>query len=495
MLPSVADLLRLSDFACAALRTTFTASGFDAQLVREAESYSPGMLRGPRLPLIRWWLERRDGPGAALARLFAFDDTLDEPTASRILGARLFDELIAAGVLARSSGGITSQYLLLPIQNGLFVLSDRLGRDPDAVMGPGGGTEHLGSLVPSGFSGSALDIGCGAGTLALIAARRGAARSVGVDLNPRAIELARMNARLNALAAEFHAGDGVDPVEGERFDLVLSQPPFVVKPKDHAGATFLFGGPTGDEIPFRFVAAVPRILAAGGRALVLMQSAERDGAPFATRVRAALGDAPVDVLALITRAPPPAVQASVFAGFEDPTLGERYGVIARGYLDTFAELAMEAFDGALIAISARADPSANQSNYTLGLKLSGSYYDSDALELYLRGLALHDAADVVLERASLGLAPHARLARELSTAQDPGEPAAVLRIDFPGIGSIWPLGVGELSVLAAVDGADSVGAALDRLAAGEVTKAPPPKQALLAFVRSALVRGALALRD
>jgi release factor glutamine methyltransferase len=82
----------------------------------------------------------------------------------------------------------------------------------------------LADLVPE-QAGDVLDVGCGAGTLALVAASRGARRAVGVDLSERAIELARFNARLNGVAAEFRAGDLLAPVRGEAFDLVVSQPP------------------------------------------------------------------------------------------------------------------------------------------------------------------------------------------------------------------------------------------------------------------------------
>src|SRR5581483_923772 len=125
---------------------------------------------------------------------------------------------------------LASCFMITPTAPQLWLLSDALAAGRDAVMGPGGGTEHLARLIPQRFGGAALDLGCGAGSLALVAARAGAGRVVGVDINPRAIELARFNARLNGLRADFRAGDGVGPVAGEAFDLVVSQPPFVVRP-------------------------------------------------------------------------------------------------------------------------------------------------------------------------------------------------------------------------------------------------------------------------
>ncbi len=73
----------------------------------------------------------------------------------------------------------------------------------------------------------ALDVGTGSGVGAIFAARLGY-RVVGVDLNPEAVRCARMNVMLNELEArvEIRSGDLFAPVAGDRFDLVLFNPPF-----------------------------------------------------------------------------------------------------------------------------------------------------------------------------------------------------------------------------------------------------------------------------
>jgi methylase of polypeptide subunit release factors len=73
----------------------------------------------------------------------------------------------------------------------------------------------------------ALDLGTGSGIGAIFAARLGY-RVVGVDLNPAAVRCARLNVMLNQLEArvEIRSGDLFAPVAGERFDLVLFNPPF-----------------------------------------------------------------------------------------------------------------------------------------------------------------------------------------------------------------------------------------------------------------------------
>lgn len=64
-----------------------------------------------------------------------------------------------------------------------------------------------------------LDYGCGSGILAIAAARLGAARVAGVDIDPLAVEAARANAERNAVTALF--ADSAEPVAGE-YDVVVA---------------------------------------------------------------------------------------------------------------------------------------------------------------------------------------------------------------------------------------------------------------------------------
>jgi len=64
-----------------------------------------------------------------------------------------------------------------------------------------------------------LDYGCGSGILAIAAARLGAGRVAGVDIDPQAVESARANAERNGVTALF--ADSAEPVAGE-YDLVVA---------------------------------------------------------------------------------------------------------------------------------------------------------------------------------------------------------------------------------------------------------------------------------
>ena len=78
--------------------------------------------------------------------------------------------------------------------------------------------------------GRTLDLGTGNGILALAAAAHSGS-VVATDLNARAREFCVFNAALNGVTnVEFREGSAFEPVRGERFDLILANPPFFVTP-------------------------------------------------------------------------------------------------------------------------------------------------------------------------------------------------------------------------------------------------------------------------
>jgi len=77
------------------------------------------------------------------------------------------------------------------------------------------------ALVDVQFSGRVLDVGCGTGEHALLAAERGA-DALGVDVSPRAIELARAKARERGASVRFEVWDALRLAElGETFDVAV----------------------------------------------------------------------------------------------------------------------------------------------------------------------------------------------------------------------------------------------------------------------------------
>ncbi|UOQ60999.1 methyltransferase [Leucobacter rhizosphaerae] len=176
-------------------------------------------------------------------------------------------------VTIASSAGSTEWWILSD-------LDDQLRRGParpDHVMGVGGATRSLIAQAPLGARGAgaarALDLGTGCGIVALQLAHDTDAAIIATDISERALELARANAALNDVSdrIDFRRGSLFDPVPGERFELILSNPPFVITPRGPGGEIYAYrdGGLTGDDLVAGVVAAAPAHLAPGGTMLCL----------------------------------------------------------------------------------------------------------------------------------------------------------------------------------------------------------------------------------
>ena len=114
-----------------------------------------------------------------------------------------------------------------------------------------------------------LDMGTGSGVCAVFAARH-ARRVVAVDINPAAVRCARINTLLNHLEhkIEVRLGDLFEPVRGERFDLILFNPPFVRgAPRDNRDGAW-----RSNDVAERYAAGLRTHLRPGGTALVLLST-------------------------------------------------------------------------------------------------------------------------------------------------------------------------------------------------------------------------------
>jgi release factor glutamine methyltransferase len=144
-----------------------------------------------------------------------------------------------------------------------------------AVLIPRPETELLVELALASAFSSAADLGTGSGAIALALKRhRPAARVVAVEASAAALALAQRNAVKHALEIELRHGRWLEPLAGERFDLVLSNPPYVALGDPHFAelrhepAQALEGGPDGLECLREIVGSVASHLNPGGRLLL-----------------------------------------------------------------------------------------------------------------------------------------------------------------------------------------------------------------------------------
>jgi len=119
---------------------------------------------------------------------------------------------------------------------------------------------------------SVVDLGSGSGALALaISTENLRTRVIAVEKDPAAIEWLKKNvSRINE-QVRIVERDVVDALEGVTCDVVIANPPYVPDsqelPRDvaeHEPSIALFGGPTGLDIPGRFIDTAARLLKSGG---------------------------------------------------------------------------------------------------------------------------------------------------------------------------------------------------------------------------------------
>jgi SAM-dependent methyltransferase len=119
---------------------------------------------------------------------------------------------------------------------------------------------------------TALDIGCGIGILTF-AARNFCNNVIGIDLNPNAVQMAQLNAELNQVSGCEFINESFDNFEGGRFDLIISNPPFIHYPSSSGGPLDSDGGaPYGLGITLKIIQNIPEMLNNRGRAFILTKT-------------------------------------------------------------------------------------------------------------------------------------------------------------------------------------------------------------------------------
>ncbi len=250
---------------------------------------------------------RRTAGGSALetlTRLFLLQVPVARSDADRALPG-LVEALAVDGVLVTSVAEVAARLDVRPYaapddagDHDLWVVSDltpgldgataRVGADH--VLGISPASTSLARLTLRHKVGSALDLGTGCGVQALHLARH-ASRVVATDVNERALWTARVNAALNDLPdIEVRAGSFFEPVASERFDLIATNPPFVISPATGERLVYRDSGLPGDRVVEHLVRAAPAHLADGGWCQVLANWVVERGRPWDERLASWIDD-------------------------------------------------------------------------------------------------------------------------------------------------------------------------------------------------------------
>jgi methylase of polypeptide subunit release factors len=212
-------------------------------------------------------------PYNTLVRLFVLARPVSEEEARAALAPVELEQLLALGLLRKSDGGIRAEAALLPFQDLLLVRDfwpqvtgkSNLG---NCVLGVGPTSLALANVTVRHHVAFALDLGTGSGIQALWAARH-ADRVIATDTNPRALNFAAMNCRLNELSnIELRQGSLYEPVSDCRFDLIVANPPFVISPR--SDYEYRDSGMSGDAISEQVIRGAPALLREGAYCTVLI---------------------------------------------------------------------------------------------------------------------------------------------------------------------------------------------------------------------------------
>jgi hypothetical protein len=263
--PSAEDL-----GAAVELARLLRASGYESQRIQERLATGDELLaRSPELPSYLRRLGDADEL-AVLLRLFLLGVPVDAARFTDLVGVGLGQRLAGAGLLLEDGGLVHGAARLVP-HDELLIASDHAGAaeaHPDHVPGVHRPSVALAHLTVRGEGERALDLCTGNGIQAILLAAH-ATHVVATDVNTRALAYATFNAALNGVAnVEVRAGSFFEPVEGEQFDLVVANPPYVVSPE----SAYLFrdGGLRGDGVSELVVRGAPATIAPGGFASVLI---------------------------------------------------------------------------------------------------------------------------------------------------------------------------------------------------------------------------------
>jgi len=283
----------LDDRDLAALRTAL--DGYTVDGVHEAIGLAgqAALQRGDLVGAAR--ALAADDPLETLIRLFVLGETVTEKAARGALHPLPVAQAAAGGLIKVEEDSVRALLDVRPYAEGSddhtsawWVVSDfgadvrRRPLSPDHVLGVGAAALTLAQATPRSPVRRALDIGTGCGVQALHLSNH-ADEVVATDISERALQLAATTAGLSGRQWDLRQGSLLDPVAGEQYELIVSNPPFVVSPGD-GGYDYRDSGLPGDAFCATLVRGMPRLLTEGGTAQLLANWVVTADEPWRERV-------------------------------------------------------------------------------------------------------------------------------------------------------------------------------------------------------------------
>lgn len=255
------------------LKETLIQHGYNEKNIRERkiDIEWAGMVR--MKPVLEHCCKARD-PLNTLVKLFLAGLAVDPDHVGDVFTFDDIDALVPIDILKTTGEGkIRSKVMIFPHGQYNFLCDfKKSGADQEPVYSPGFDSIRLAELRLRKRFHKALDLCSGSGIQAILASEH-CGHVTGVDINPRALYFSNMNLILNAVDnVEFVLGNLYKPVQQERFDFIMANPPFVICPS--GSVKYRDGGVMGDAVLKGIMEGLPRHLEAGGYCQIVTQLSE-----------------------------------------------------------------------------------------------------------------------------------------------------------------------------------------------------------------------------
>jgi hypothetical protein len=404
------DLLRSSGYTAAGLRE---ALGFSEQLNPRDED----------MPVLLWKM-REDSPRNILIRLFVLGTDIRRPLLESQWSADLVAAAIGAGILASEGADVLSRIRLTPLDD-LWFAHDRPVNvhkpvPADFVMGIGASTTTLAAMTVRRAAHRMLDLGCGCGPHALLAAAH-SQEIIASDLNSRATAFTDFNARLNNIQnVQIATGSLFEPTQGE-FNLIVSNPPFVISP----GGKYIYrdGGSSGDEFVETVVRQSAPRLAEGGFAQILCNWAHYKNRPAEERLREWFAGNGCDVWVMGTETRDMATYAKTWLSSTEDTDAERYAEEFSAWLAYYERLGIERVTAGSIVLRKRAGQD-HFVEFRDSPKAMSGPAGEDIAQWFDTRAFLNKVSDAELLDQAFSIAPSVRMKQEFRPVDGHWEPSA-----------------------------------------------------------------------
>lgn len=234
---------------------------------------------------------QQDTPLAHLGSFWFLGQTRPRALLEGLMGAQALAVLERLDLVQDSPDGLKARALLFPCL-GRYLFTDLFAPvgDPQfQVYWLGSDSLGLARCAPRKPVARSLDLCTGSGVHAVLAGAH-ASEAWGVDINPRALHISRINALVNGQGSvcNFVQGSLYDPLPEGRFGLITANPPFVPTPRGDL-AFFRPGGETGEAITEAIVRGLPERLEVGGTLALVSQHPIIRGSHLLDRVESWLG--------------------------------------------------------------------------------------------------------------------------------------------------------------------------------------------------------------